>query len=38
MTETKLLPCPFCGGHARLTAWTPTKVAPDGFCAWGKRM
>ena len=24
---TELLPCPFCGGNARLTTWTPTAAS-----------
>lgn len=25
--ETNLLPCPFCGGNARLTIWTPNAAS-----------
>ena len=24
---TELLPCPFCGGNAKITAWTPMAVS-----------
>ena len=25
--QTTLLPCPFCGGNAKLTTWTPTAAS-----------
>lgn len=27
MSRYELLPCPFCGGNARLTTWTPTAAS-----------